>query len=113
MTDRIEIQAPSESRTPSGQMTLLYPPAGGTSVFRWGRLVPKTAKEFDAASKQWAEMNWMIECRGRVDITPRHRVKAGSRFIDVIAAYGVDGREPTKADIITIVGRQGPTQAKA
>lgn len=113
MTERIEIQAPAETRLASGQSVLQYPPAAGTSEKRWGRIVPRTAREYDAASKQWAHMDLMIECRGRVTVSPRHRLVLGTRFADVIAAYGVDGRETEKADIIRIIARQGPSQAKA
>ena len=105
---RIDIQSPTEIRGGSGSVKFEW------VVFcsRMARFLPKGGREYQLAQATFNEVGWIVECRGRADITPKMRISAGDgRYFNILQVYSDDGTHPKNADMIKIVCQEGPVAA--
>lgn len=91
----------------------------GSVKFEWrafcsrrARFLPKGGREYQLAQATFNEVGWIVECRGRAEITPKMRISTrDGRYFNILQVYSDDGAHPKNADIIKIVCQEGPVAA--
>lgn len=106
---RIDIEQPTETRTTLGGQSLSW----STFVSRWARFIPRSAREYVTAAQAGNSIDWIIECPGYAAITNSMRVSFDSRYFDIHAVYGTDGKSAANAAVIRLEVREGPTKASS
>lgn len=104
---RVTIETPTESRTATGGQSFTW----ATFAQRWGRMVPKSAREFMAAQQAFTEMQWMWEIRGRLALTTKMRIVFDGRYFNILGVQSPDGKSPANADILQVICQEGPVKA--
>lgn len=104
---RVTIETPTESRTATGGQSFTW----STFASRWGRMVPKNAREFTAAQQAFAEMQWMWEIRGHLALTTKMRLVFDGRYFNILGIQSPDGKSPAKADLLQVICQEGPVKA--
>lgn len=101
------IDTAPELETDGGQLLLDWPNA--TSVRRWGRFMPKYAKQWMFAEQRFAQTDWVIEMRGRIALTARNRVRTNetpARHLEVLGVWSDDGKMPAQAYVLYVACRE-------
>lgn len=104
---RVVIETPTETRSAGGSQEFSW----STFASRWGRVVPKGAREYLNAQAANAEMDWLWEIKGRAAITTKMRLVFDSRYFSILGVQSPDGKSPANADILHLICREGPVRA--
>ena len=103
LTQRITIEQPTEAQSASSGAIV---PTWSTLVQRWAALVPRGGREFVQAEARHTELTDVIRMRGYCLVTEKMRVKFGTRTLEILAAYGYDGRSCDKAAEVVLVCKE-------
>lgn len=79
LSHRVEIQAPTESRDAFGGVTRSW----STVKRRWARIQSGRGREFIQASQQRADITHVVQMRYTTGVTNAHRLKFGSRVLNI------------------------------
>lgn len=104
---RVTIETPTESRTATGGQSFTWATFGQ----RWGRSVPKSAREFMAAQQAFTEMQWLWEIRGYLAVTTKMRLVFDGRYFNILGVQSPDGKSPDKAAVLQLICKEGPVKA--
>lgn len=87
---RVEIQNRTTARDGYGDALETW----GTAATVWAEVVPLSGRELWAAQQAQADVTTRVRIRYRSDVTvtPRTRLRIGTRILNVQAAVDVDGR---------------------
>jgi len=81
LTQRIELQSATETRNAYGEATAVW----ATYATVWGGVQPVRGVERVAAQQTQADEETKVIIRYRTDVSVKHRVKHGSRYLSVNA----------------------------
>jgi head-tail adaptor len=105
LSTRFAFEQAPEFHTASNQRKLDWA-AAETVAERWGRFLPKGSKDYVNAAQVWADVDWIVECRGRAAITSAMRVRQGRRYFDILGVFAPDGRAPAEADMLKVACKE-------
>lgn len=111
---RFFVDTAAEATDAAGQLVSDWDNA--TTVRRWGRFAPKGSREFALAQQQYSNVQWLVEIRGRLAVTPRMRLRTNetpSRILEILAAWSPDGKSPATAEIVHVACREQNSTAVA
>lgn len=106
------IDAAPEILSPGGQLYLDWDNA--TTVRRWGKFVPRWDRQWLLAQQQFGEVRWLLDIRGRLEVTPRMRVRTNEtpeRTLEIMGSW--QDREEDGNYRIYIACREQPAVAVA
>lgn len=88
---RVEVQNRTTARDGYGDALETW----GTAATVWAEVVPLSGRELWAAQQAQADVTTRVRIRYRSDVTvsPRTRIKIGTRILNVQAAIDIDGRK--------------------
>lgn len=85
---RLELQSATDSTDSYGQPTRTW--AAYATV--WGEVIPLSATEAPLAQQLQAGITHKVTLRYRSDVTAEHRIKLGSRYLNVRGVRNVEER---------------------
>ena len=91
---RVEVQIPFETKDSFGAVTSAW----ATDSKRWAEVIPATAKEADIADQVTGRVTHKITMRHYPGLSPRHRIKFGTRLFNISGIVNVD-----EVGVMTIV----------
>ena len=85
---RVEVQEHTETRGASGEIVQGW----DTVATRWCSIDPMSGRELTYAQQVHAESRVRIRMRYYAGLTPKHRLKWGNRFFDILDVRNYDER---------------------
>jgi len=85
---RIVIERATEARDTFGEAD----PTWATFATRWAAILPQSGREFTAAKALYPELTHLVETRWVAGVTPKMRVRYGTRRFDIVAVMNQEER---------------------